>query len=47
MIAPAPPCQVRVATAAYVRLLLKRLGFQPQQVQQIMNEIADAPRGAC
>jgi len=30
--------------AAYVRLLLNRLGFQAEQVQQIMDEIAYAPR---
>ena len=27
--------------AAYVRLLLRRLGFRPEQVQQIIDEIAD------
>ena len=34
-----------LAPAAYVRLLLRRrLGFQAQQVSEIMHEIACAPR---
>jgi hypothetical protein len=35
-----------LAPAAYVEMLLRRLGFQAQQVQQIIDEIAYAPRGA-
>jgi len=32
--------------AAYVRLMLRRLGFQTEQVQQIMDEIACTPHRA-
>jgi hypothetical protein len=38
--------RARFGAAAYVEMLLRRLGFQAQQVQQIIDEIAYAPRGA-
>ena len=35
-----------LAPAAYVEMLLRRLGFRAEQVQQIMDEIACASREA-